>query len=98
MRREWRNVLVALVLFHFGTAAALAQPEIVPDGSPPGVEAVRLTVEVNWAISQKGADLSNGAVGGGQGVEATEPEIFLELTEGRVVGVIDQAPSGSRLA
>ena len=54
MRRERRNVLVALILFLAGTNVATAQPESGKEGAGSGGDVVRLTVEVSWGMPGKG--------------------------------------------
>jgi len=59
MRREWRNVLAALLVFPMGTGIAFAQQ--VSLNEPPGsnTELVRMTLEVSWGITQnKGVSAS----------------------------------------
>jgi hypothetical protein len=96
MRTEWRNVLVALALFRFGTDAAPAQPAIPKDVARATTNAILLTIEVNWSRPPKGAESPNGANGAEIGIAAAEHELILELTEGRVVEVIDWPPAWLR--
>ena len=72
MRRERRNVLVALILFLGGTIATAAQPETVEGSVGASVdEDVRLTVEVSWGIP---ADRAGVCRVRSPRVAATEPE------------------------
>jgi hypothetical protein len=96
MRMKWRNVLVALILFHLGAAPAVAQPEIAPDSVDVGGDAVRLTVEVSWSRPIKATESLKGAVGADIGLAALQPEVILEPTAGRVVEVIDWPRGGMR--
>ncbi len=94
MRRERRKVLVALILFLGGTRATVAQPESGKSVAGSVDEGVRLTVEVNWGVPAASA----GVAGEESRVSATEPEFDLELTEGRVVDLLEWPPAalGSR--
>jgi hypothetical protein len=80
MRREWRNVLALGMLFLTGTTGAIAQTDIAKELLGSNREPIRLTVELTWAISQKGGD---GAEGGD-----SNQECYLELTHGRVLEVV----------
>ncbi len=86
MRREWRNVLVAWLLFLFGTSSAAAQPASSQTLATPGDQAVRLTAEINWAILRDDADATTGRA------EKAKQDCVLELTEGRLVDVIEWPP------
>jgi hypothetical protein len=86
MRREKRNVLVAWLLFHCGTVAALAQPASSQTSVATGNELIRLTVEINWGTSRDDADSITGRT------EAPKRGHVLELTAGRLVDVIDWPP------
>ena len=92
MRRDRRNVLVALILFLSGTNVTTAQPESGKEGAGSVGDVVRLTVEVNWGMPGKGTGLPADE----SGVAATEPEVVLELTEGRVVEAVEWPPAGLR--
>jgi len=92
MRNGTRNVLVALILFLAGTNVATAQVERGKEGVSSAGDVVRLTVEVNWGMPGKGIGLPDGE----SEVAATEPEFVLELTEGRVVEVVDWPPAELR--
>ena len=71
MRRDWRNVLAALVLFLGGTTAVAAPQESPKEAPGSGGDAVRLTVELSWGTPRKGADLAGGAARGeGDRIEA----------------------------
>ena len=89
MRRETRKVLMALTLFLAGTNAMAAQPVGGKASGDSADEVVRLTVEINWAISGKSADTSDN----NSRVARTEPEFVLELTEGRVVDLVEWPPA-----
>ncbi len=60
MRRDWRNVLVAWLLFHWGTTCASAQPASPQRDVSSGIDAIRMTVEITWGTQQDDADLATG--------------------------------------
>jgi hypothetical protein len=94
MRREWRNVLVAFILFLLGTSNAAARQEIAKDAPGPGGELVRLTLEVSWGIPRNSAV---GAVGGiGANGSTPDGEFVLKLSEGRVIDAVTWPPRESR--
>jgi len=80
MRKEWRNVLVLGILFLTGTTVTIAQTDLGKELLGSNREPIRLTVELTWAISQKGID-------GGERVES-DRECVLEVTHGRVLEVV----------
>ena len=93
MRREWRNVLVALILLPFGAVAWAARQDGAQDVSGAGGEWVRLTVDVSWGMSPNGALLPGHAPE--VGLRPT-PEFLLELSEGRVVDAVVWPREGSQ--
>jgi len=92
MRKERRNVLVALILFLAGTNAATAQVESGKERVGSAGDVVRLTVEVNWGMPGKGMGVADDQ----SEVAATEPEFVLELTEGRVAEAVEWPSAGLR--
>jgi hypothetical protein len=88
MRREWRNVLMGLILFLGGTIEAAAQPENGKEGAGPAGDVVRMSVEVNWGTQRRvvGPRVEE------SGNDAAEPEMVLELTEGRVLDAVEWPP------
>lgn len=86
MRREWRNVLVAFILFPLGIGIAAARQETAKDASGAGGELVRLTLEVSWGIPR------NKTVVAVSGVEANgstpDGDFVLGLSEGRVIDAV----------
>ena len=58
MRREWRNVLVAFILFLLGTDDSAAQQESAKDAPGSSGELVRLTVDVSWGMPRKRGSLA----------------------------------------
>ena len=90
MRRDWRNVLLALILFLNGATVAIAQSEKANDGGVVVGNRVHLTVEVIWGKPNGG---EYGIEQSGRTDEATtDQEFTLELTDGRVVEVMDWPP------
>ncbi len=91
MRRDWRNTLLPLILLLSGATVAIARQE--PEQKVAGAlgDCVHLTVEVTWSIAKPDAGLPR----------ETSPirelpadtGIMLEITNGRVVEVIDWPPS-----
>jgi hypothetical protein len=92
MRRDWRNVLMLVILFQGGTSAAAAPQEAPREGAGTGADVVRLTVELSWGTPQKGLDPAE-ETARGQGV-GPKREYVLELTEGRVVEAMEWPPRG----
>ena len=90
MRREWRNVLVAFLLFPVGTGIAAARQENGRDTPGSGGELVRLTLEVSWAMPHNKAGLSGG--GPDDDGSKTVGEFVLELSEGRVIDAVPWPP------
>ena len=93
MRRDWRNVLVALILFPLGTGLAAARQELAKEAPGSGGEWVRLTLEVSWEIPRNKAVLavSEGEANG----SAPDAEIVLALSEGRVIDAVEWPPRES---
>ncbi len=96
MRKEWRNVLALGTLFLLGTTGTIAQTDTPKDLLGSNREAIRLTVEVTWAISSRSGDRADGLDWEQNGVP--ERESLLELTSGRVIEAIawpaDGLPAG----
>ena len=61
MRREWRNVLAALIVFPLGAGLSSAQQENVNEAPGSGGELVRVTLEVSWGIPQNKGVFAGGA-------------------------------------
>ncbi len=90
MRKEWRNVLVAFMVFLLGTGVAAARQETAKDTSGPGAELVRVTLEVSWGIPRNKAAL---AVGGVEGDGSTpDGDFVLALSQGRVIDAVAWPP------
>jgi hypothetical protein len=95
MRREWRNVLVAFIVFPLGAGSATARQENGKDASGSAGEWVRLTLEISWGmLRNKGVLADSGVEGNGS---KTEGEFVLELSEGRVIDAVAWPPRESRL-
>ena len=94
MRKDWRNVLLPLVLFLAGTSAAVARQNAskMMSGGPSDV--VRLTVEVAWGTLTPEIGVPDPT----PIAEAPESprEFTLEVTNGRVVDLMDWPPAASR--
>ncbi len=86
-RRDWRKVLAIGLLFLTGVGGGAARQDGKTAGPGTAPESVRLTIELNWAISGDKA-----ASDGGQG---PSPGLGLELSEGRVVEAMPWPPSDS---
>jgi len=95
MRRDWRNVLLPMMLFLMGTANAIARQEPGKLGGGAAGDLVRVTLELTWGISNPEAGVVNGPVVA-SGLEQ-QPEFTLEVTNGRVIDLIDWPPSGARV-
>lgn len=94
MRREWRNVLLALLLFPLGAGIAAARQESARDTPGPGGEFVHVTLEVTWGVPQSKGGLPDG---GREEVGAkTGGDFFLEVSGGRVLEAVAWPPRGSR--
>ncbi len=96
MRRESRNVLALGILFLTGTTGTIAQTDSAKELLGSNRETIRLTVELTWAISQKGVGQVE-EVEGAEGVDS-DRECFLELTQGRVIEVVpwpNDGPAGA---
>ena len=83
MRREWRNFLLALMLFLSGTGVAAAQQENAKEAQGAGGEFVHVTLEVIWGIPRSKDGLSGG-VREESGTKTGE-QFVLELSGGRVI-------------
>jgi hypothetical protein len=94
MRKEWRNVLLPLILFLGGATLATARQDPEKRAGAGPAECVRLTVEVTWGISKPDPATSRETIPSKE--PATEPEFTLEVTNGRVVEVMDWPPPGVR--
>jgi hypothetical protein len=94
MRREWRNVLLLLMMLFSGarTAAARQEPEKRALGSAG--EFVRLTVEVTWSIARPEAGSSRDS--NSTDDLPADTEFKLEVTSGRVIEVMDWPPESLR--
>ena len=94
MRREWRNVLLALMLFPVGTGIAAARQENAKDAPGSGGEFVHLTLEVSWGMPRNKEGLS----GGVREENGSKPgeEFVLELSGGRVIDAVAWPPRESR--
>jgi hypothetical protein len=95
MRREWRNVLVAFILFPLGAVASAALQESVEHGSGSGAELVRLTLDVSWGMTQTGVSVPARAPDGAA-FQQTTPGIVLEMTEGQVIDGVQWPPGDSQ--
>ena len=93
MRREWRNVLLALILFPLGTGIAAAQQESVKEPSARIGELVRVTLEVIWGIPRNKVGLPGG-VREENSAKAAE-EFVLEVSGGRVIDALAWPPRDS---
>ena len=94
MRKEWRNILLPLVLLSTGVSAVVARQDPDKSGSSAPRDCVCLTVELTWGISRPEA---GAARQGDPGlVPTTETEFSLEVMNGRVVELIDWPPQRSR--
>jgi hypothetical protein len=94
MRRDWRNVLLPLALFLAGTSVAIArqnQTKMLSGGSP---DVVRMTVEVSWGAPRPESGASD-ATATGEGGESPR-EFTLEVTNGRLIDLMDWPPLTSR--
>ncbi len=83
---EWRNVLIALILFPLGTGPRAAQQDHGQRRSGSSGELVRLTLDVSWGMPRSGAVLPDSApaeVG-----SVPDAEFVLEMSEGRVVDAL----------
>ncbi len=97
MRKEWRNILLPLILFLSGATAAVALQEPEKHGSTAAGELVRLTVEVTWGAPKPDA-ASSSDVNPAQEPPA-DTDYRLEIANGRVLEVIDwPPPSGTERA
>ena len=93
MRREWRNVLAFCGWFLVGSAVA-APPERPAEVRAPGVEPVRLTVDLSWRMSATvGATAQHPGATRVTGAES-DPAFVLEVSEGRVVEAMAWPPEG----
>ncbi len=86
MRREWRNVLLALILFPLGTGVAAAPQEGAKDVPGASGEFVHLTLEVIWGMSQNKEGLAGGLREENGSTRGSE--FVLALSEGRVIDAI----------
>ena len=82
-----------LILFPLGASDAIAQPETAAEVVGSADDAVRLTIELNWAMPQTGSVLPGEANEAGEA--ARELNLILELTAGRVVDAIAWSPLGA---
>jgi hypothetical protein len=93
MRREWRNVLLALLLFPGGTGIAAAQQESVPEAQGAVGEFVHATLEVIWGMPRSTEGLPVG-VRVERDTNAGE-DFVLELSGGRVIDALAWPPQTS---
>ena len=93
MRREWRNVLVAIILFPLGTRPALARQNVASETRGTSGELVRLTLDLSWGMARSGAVFPDGAPAGVGSV--AESEFVLEVSDGQVVEAITWPPGES---
>ena len=98
MRRERRNVLIAMILFLLGTRPAFVRENVASETRGTSGELVRLTLDVSWGMPRNGAALREGAPAGVGAVP--ESEFVLDLSVGQVIEAITWPPgeSGSRAA
>ena len=61
MRREWRNVLMAIILFPLGAGSAFARQNGPADTRASGSDLVRMTLEVTWGTPRNGVALPDRA-------------------------------------
>ena len=94
MRREWRNVLVIVILSQIGIGSAYAQQEIGKDGPGSSGELVRLTLDLSWGVPANGVNSPETAVDG-DGAKS-ERDLVLELSEGRVLDALAWPPEERR--
>jgi hypothetical protein len=90
MRMEGRNVLTLCALFLAGTRIATAQLESPQIDPSPGGGNVKVTVDLNWAILQKGAVRGSDAAGA-SGAKS-DAGLTLEMSAGRVVEAVPWPP------
>jgi hypothetical protein len=94
MRKEWRNVLLPLILFLTGASVAIARQDSEKRaGTVPG-ECVRLTVDVIWGSAKPEAGSPRETIPSKE--PATETEFTLEVTNGRLVEVMNWPPANWR--
>ena len=96
MRRDWRNVLLQTMLFLLGTTSAIARQEPGKHGGGPAGDFFRVTIELTWGISNP--EIGAVAASDVAGVLGQQPEFILEVTNGRVIDLIDWPPSSARVA
>ena len=94
MRRDWRNVLLPLALFLAGTSVAVARQNASKMINVGPADVVRLTVEVTWGGSKPDAGAFDAAANGED--VGPRPEFTLEVTNGRIVDLMDWPPLTSR--
>ena len=96
MRRDWRNVLLQTMLFLLGTTSAIARQEPGKHGGGPAGDFFRVTIELTWGISNP----EIGPVDASDAASRLEqqPEFTLEVTNGRVIDLIDWPTSSARVA
>ena len=90
MRTDWRNVFLALILLLVGATAAIARQDPEPKSGPVAGDCVRLTVEVVWNTSKPDADPSQETNTTREPAVGTE--VMLEVTNGRVIEVMNWPP------
>ncbi len=91
MRRDWRNVLLPMMLFLVGTTSAIARQEPGKLGGGAAGDFFRVTIELTWGVS-------NPEIGAGDGSDVAggleqQPDFTLEVTNGRVIDLMDWPPS-----
>jgi hypothetical protein len=94
MRKEWRNVLAALILFPLGASIAAARQDGAYDAPVSGPELIRLTLEVSWGIPQNRPPVSRGL----REEDSSKPAggLVLELSGGRVIDAVTWPPREAR--
>lgn len=90
MRKDWRNVFLVLILLLEGATAAIARQDPEPKSGPVTGDCVRLTVEVVWSTSKPDADPSQDTNTTREPAAGTE--VMLEVTNGRVIEVMNWPP------
>ncbi len=84
------NVFLALILPLVGATAAIARQDPEPKSGPVAGDCVRLTVEVVWNTSKPDADPSQETNTTREPAVGTE--VMLEVTNGRVIEVMNWPP------
>ena len=93
MRRDWRNVLIAMILFPLGAGFAFVRENIASESRAASAELVRLTLDLSWGMPRNGAVLPEGAPAGVG--SAPESEFVLAVSEGRVIEALTWPPVDS---